>query len=117
MSRLRSDLWCSAFVRRHNDAGTMCVVARKGDPVAGQVWIEFDHIDGTSSLLSPAPSLSTSEGSNHADWVFQTRFDRVSALEVSQRLAKEVDFDPDFWHLVVESRKIDGSLTIVPSAS
>ncbi|NMA99729.1 MAG: DUF1491 family protein, partial [Phyllobacteriaceae bacterium] len=47
MSRLRSDIWCMAFVRRHNDLGNMCVVARRGDPIAGQIFIEVDHLDGT----------------------------------------------------------------------
>ena len=36
MDQLRSDIWCAAFVRRHNDLGQFCVVAQKGDPVAGQ---------------------------------------------------------------------------------
>ena len=39
----RSDLWTAAFVRRHNDLGHMCVVARRGDPIAGQIFIEIDH--------------------------------------------------------------------------
>ena len=46
MSLFRSDLWCAAFVRRHNDLGNMCVVSRKGDPIAGQIFIEIDHLDG-----------------------------------------------------------------------
>ncbi len=42
----RSDLWAAAFVRRHNDIGHICVVSRKGDPIAGQIFIEIDHLNG-----------------------------------------------------------------------
>ena len=51
MSTLRADLWCAVFVRRHNDLGNMCVVSRRGDPIAGQVWIEVDHLDGSVTLF------------------------------------------------------------------
>ena len=44
---LRTDLWTSAFVRRHNDLGHICVVARRGDPLAGQIFLEVDHLNGT----------------------------------------------------------------------
>ena len=43
---LRSDLWAAAFVRRHNDIGEICVVSRRGDAIAGQIFIEIDHLNG-----------------------------------------------------------------------
>ena len=49
---LRSDLWVSAFVRRHNNLGHICVVSRRGDAVAGQIFIEIDHLNGQVSLLT-----------------------------------------------------------------
>ena len=50
---LRTDLWAAAFVRRHNDLGHFCVVERRGDPIAGQLFIELDHLNGTKSLYVP----------------------------------------------------------------
>ncbi|MCB1517687.1 MAG: DUF1491 family protein [Hyphomicrobiaceae bacterium] len=111
MSRLRSDLWCSAYVRRQNNLGHICVVVRRGDPVAGQVWIEFDHLDGTGTLLSPAPGIAANPDS--ADWQFQVLMDVAPLADVAARLARESDFDPDFWHLTVEARSVDPDLTIV----
>lgn len=101
MSRLRADLWCAAFVRRHNDLGHICVISRKGDPVAGQIWLEVDHRDGTYSLFSPAPSLLVND---QADWVFQPRFERVEYQKVRERIELEADYDPDFWVLALEMR-------------
>ena len=107
---IRSDLWCMAFVRRHNDLGQMCVVARKGDPIAGQVFIEVDHLDGTRSLYTPAPVISRGEG---AGLVFQSRFSHVEPDTVRQRIAREVDFDPDLWVIALEIRGDDPGVTMV----
>lgn len=90
-----------AFVRRHNDMGNMCVVARRGDPIAGQVFIEVDHLDGTRSLYTPAPTISRGE---EAGPVFQRRFDHVEPLRTRERIAQEIDFDPDLWVLSIDMR-------------
>lgn len=90
-----------AFVRRHNDLGNMCVVARRGDPIAGQVFIEVDHLDGTRSLYTPAPMISRGDD---AGLMFQQRFTHVEPDLVRQRLAREVDFDPDLWVISIDIR-------------
>lgn len=100
---LRTDLWVSAFVRRHNDIGHMCVVARKGDPIAGQIFLEVDHLDGTVSLLTPAPSALRAEGDE--DELFQRRFDHVEPEKVRERIAQEHRYDPDLWVVSLEMRK------------
>lgn len=109
MATLRSDIWCMAFVRRHNDLGNMCVVARRGDPIAGQVFIEIDHLDGTRSLFTPAPVVSRGEG---AGLVFQRRFDHGTVEQVRQRIAQEVDFDPDLWVLSLDLRGDDPGIDV-----
>lgn len=111
MAALRSDIWCGAFVRRHNDIGNMCVVARRGDPIAGQVFIEVDHLDGTRSLYTPAPMASRSDDAN---LVFQRRFSRVEAGKVAERIAQEVRFDPDLWVLSLDLRGDDPGIDVIP---
>ena len=111
MSALRSDLWCSAFVRRHNDLGQMCVVSRRGDPIAGQVWIEVDHLDGSVSLFTPAPMASRTDDT--AALVFQRRFSHVEPAKVRERIAQEAKFDPDFWVLSLDFRGDDPGIEIV----
>lgn len=107
---LRTDLWAAAFVRRHNDLGHVCVVARKGDPIAGQIFIEIDHLDGTLSLYTPAPAAARRE--NPADRLFQLRFDHAAPELVRQRLAQEDRFDPDFWLLALEMRHGDPGVPV-----
>ena len=55
MTPLRADIWVAAFVRRHNDIGHICVVSRRGEAIAGQVFIRLGHLHGTASLYAPAP--------------------------------------------------------------
>ncbi|WP_240232876.1 DUF1491 family protein [Devosia lacusdianchii] len=110
MGLLRTDIWCSAFVRRHNDLGNMCVVARRGDLIAGQVFVEVDHLDGTISLFTPAPMASRKDD---ADLVFQRRFARAEPAKVRERIAREIDFDPDLWVISLDLRGDDPGIEVV----
>lgn len=102
MSRVRADLWCAAFVRRHNDLGNMCVISRKGDPSAGQIWVEISHLNGTVSLYTPALALDVQN--TPTSRVFEQRYDAVEAHEVRDRIAREIEFDPDLWVVALEMR-------------
>ena len=99
-----------AFVRRHNDIGDMCVVARRGDPIAGQVFIEVDHLDGTRSLYTPAPVVSRGD---EVGPVFQRRFARVEPSKVRERIDQEINFDPDLWVLSIDRRADDLDIDLV----
>lgn len=111
-SPLRTDLWAAAFVRRHNDLGRMCVVSRRGDPVAGQIFLEIDHLNGSMSLFTPAPAAARTD--DGADRVFQKRFAAVPPQRVAERIAQEVDFDPDLWVLSLDLRSGDPGITLIP---
>lgn len=108
---LRTDLWASAFVRRHNDLGRLCVVARRGDPIAGQIFVEVDHLNGTVSLYTPAPAAARPE--DEADRVFLCRFDRVEPEKIRERIERESKFDPDLWVLSLEMRTGDTGLNVI----
>ena len=88
----------------------MCVVVRRGDAIAGQVFIEVDHLDGTRSLFTPAPMASRKDD---ASLVFQRRFTRVEPSKVTERIAREVQFDPDLWVLSLDLRGDDLGIDIV----
>jgi hypothetical protein len=107
---LRSDLWAAAFVRRHNDLGEICVVVRRGDAIAGQVFIEIDHLDGTVSLLTPAPATARAEGDE--DLIFVRRLRRTDPATVRARIERELEFDPDLWVLSLEIRGDDPGVTL-----
>lgn len=108
---LRTDLWAAAFVRRHNDLGHFCVISRRGDPIAGQVFIELDHLNGTTSLYVPAPAAMRPD--DNEDRLFQLRFDHVDPQKVATRIAQEADFDPDLWVIALEMRAGDLGILVV----
>ncbi len=104
MSQLRSDIWCAAFIRLHNDRGNFCVVAKKGHEVAGQIWIELDHLDNSISLFSPAPMLKYDAEKYQFERVFECRLSKATPEEVKSKIAQELDFDPDIWVIALEMR-------------
>ena len=111
MTPFRADIWVAAFVRRHNNLGHLCVVVRRGDPVAGQVFLLLDHLNGTVSLFTPAPAVRRE--ADEADRVFERRFDHVEPQRAQERIAREADFDPDLWVVELEMRGDDLGITLV----
>ena len=107
----RSDLWVAAFVRRHNDIGNICVVARRGDPIAGQIFIEIDHLNGTGSLLTPVPSAVREDGEE--DRIFVRQLTHVDPATIRARIEREADFDPDLWVIAIETRAEDVGARLV----
>ncbi|HEY8382777.1 MAG TPA: DUF1491 family protein [Microvirga sp.] len=103
MSRLRSDFWVSAYLRRCAVEGVDAVLRRRGAAEAGAVFVKLDHLDGTASLYGPAPQSLVGE---RAD---ERRFARMIAqatpLDVEERMTREGRFDPDYWLVEVDSRE------------
>ena len=81
-------------------------------PDSGQIFVEVDHLNGEVSLYAPAPAASRME--DQEERMFQRRFERVDPIKVRERLAREEDFDPDFWVITLEMRSGDLGLLVVP---
>jgi hypothetical protein len=101
--RLRSDIWVQAYRRRCEVAGAIAVQRRKGAAEAGAIFIKIDHLDGSATLIGPAPQ------SAYVGEAFHRRFVIVSqpapADVIEERLAKEIRFDPDIWIVDIEDRQ------------
>jgi hypothetical protein len=98
-------------VRRHNDIGHICVITRRGDPIAGQIFVAVDHLNGTESLYVPAPM--TARGEDTESRLFALRLDQAEPVAVAERIRREADFDPDLWVVSVEMRGGDLGLELV----
>ena len=101
--RVRSEIWVRAYLRRCQSEGVPVVIMRRGDEAAGAIFICIDRLDGTVRLYGPAPAgLSASDTERR--WVncFGTR--AVEQAEASQYLARQHEFDPDLWIIVIEDR-------------
>ncbi len=101
--RLRTDFWVAAYLRRCGVEGVVAVLRRRGAPEAGAVMIKIDRLDGTATLLGPAPQ-SEAGADGERRFVPVHRDETIDAGAAEARLVREVGFDPDLWIVEVEDR-------------
>lgn len=98
-----------AHVRRVFAEGATAIVVRKGDADAGAIFIRTLGANGISALLGPALGLAATEAGERV-WrqlVEEGPFDRAdpdSVRRIDERLARELQFDPDIWIIEIEDR-------------
>ena len=101
MSRLRSDFWVSAYLRRCGVEGVDAVLRKRGAAEAGAVFVKVDQLDGTASLYGPAPQLFLDESGER---LFMPVLQAVTPLDVEERMTRELRFDSDLWLVEVDDR-------------
>jgi hypothetical protein len=101
VSRLRSDFWVSAYLRRCGVEGVDAVLRRRGAAEAGAVFVKVDHLDGTASLYGPAPQLFVDDSGER---LFTPVLQAVTPLDVEERMTRELRFDSDLWLVEVDDR-------------
>ena len=103
LSRLRSDFWVSAYLRRCASEDAVAVLRRRGAAEAGAIFVKVDRLDGSAGLFGPAPQ-SSGDGSDRVFVRFHKE-DWIDPASAEQRLAREISFDPDLWIIEVEDRR------------
>lgn len=112
MSRLRSDFWVAAYLRRCAVEGIDAVLRRRGAAEAGTVFVKVDHLDGTASLFGPAPQALVESGAS--DRLFAPLLTRAAPLDVEERMRREIRFDSDLWLVEVDNREGCHNLDLAP---
>ena len=103
MSRIRSDFWVSAHLRRCALEGIDAVLRRRGSDEAGAIFISIDRLDGTADLLGPAPQMLVPEG--EVDRLFAPVLTGRTPLDIEERMRREISFDPDLWWISIDDRQ------------
>jgi hypothetical protein len=103
--RLRADIFVSAYLRRCAVEDAPAVLRRRGAAEAGAIFVKIDRLDGSAALYGPAPQTETAARGVDRLWTRMHKDEWISSLEVEDRLAKEIRFDPDLWIIEVEDRK------------
>ena len=101
-SRIRSDFWVAAHLRRCAVEGVAAVLRRRGAAEAGAVFVTVDRLDGTADLFGPAPP-SFEEAADARR--FAPVLLAAPSRAVEERFGRELRFDPDLWLVEIE----DGS--------
>lgn len=114
MTRLRSDFWVSAHIRRCRVDGIEAVQRRRGAAEAGAIFVSVDRLDGRVDLYGPAPqSLVSGE---ELDRTFLQVLAAAAPLEVEERMRREIRFDPDLWWIGIDDRDGRSALTLASEA-
>jgi hypothetical protein len=101
-SRLRSDFWVAAHLRRCAVEGVDAVLRRRGAAEAGAIFVKVDRLDGTASLYGPAPQALVEEG--QGERLFAPVLADAPPTDVEDRMRRELKFDPDLWLMEIEDR-------------
>ncbi|MBS0241930.1 MAG: DUF1491 family protein [Proteobacteria bacterium] len=100
--RLKSEIWVKAYLRGAASQGAPGVVARRGDPDAGVIFIKIARLDGTADLYGPQPAgLASDDGERR--WLPIATAEPEEKIE--QRLQSELRLDSDIWIVEIEDRQ------------
>ncbi len=98
MSRLTSEFWVAAYLKRLQLFEIPAFVVAKGDGTAGTVLIKLNTLDGQAQAFQRSFDLMSGERS----WVVLTE---GLEADVDASLAKQRSFDPDLWVIEVEDKQ------------
>jgi hypothetical protein len=101
MARLRTDIWVAAYMRTQEVNGGSATLRRRGAAEAGAVFVVLDRLDGRCALFAAGP---TDEDSGERRFVRAHKAEWTDSPEITARLAREVQRDPDIWIVDVERR-------------
>ncbi|WP_439573079.1 DUF1491 family protein [Phreatobacter sp.] len=107
MSRVTSDLWVSAYLRRIAIEGGFAVLRRRGATEAGAIAVVVSRqADRLAALYLQAPQSAYGE-ERPEDRLFVPAFTEIFVEEerIADKLARETRFDPDLWIVDVEERE------------
>lgn len=109
MSRLKTAIWVSAFLRQKQAGGLYGAVLRKGAEEAGAVFVAVNHLDGTFHLFGPAPGPAYDENGGRR-WLAEAvpPADQKAVDAIIERRRRG---DPDIWVIEIEDRKGTAGLT------
>ncbi len=103
--RLKSSIWISAYIRRCEQSHAPVMVVRRGEDAAGAIYIKVNRLDGTATILAPAPQTALSDHPESRRWMPLRDGSVMPEPDADNILTREISFDPDIWILEIEDRQ------------
>jgi hypothetical protein len=101
--RLKSDIWVAAYLRICAAHGIPGVLARRGDPDAGAIYIRVSRLDGHCDLYGPAfAGLDGTDAERRFSPCLKTT--TVAEADADAYLARQAKYDSDLWIVETEDR-------------
>lgn len=101
--RLKASIWVNAYIRQLGAVPIPAMVARRGDPDAGAIFIKVNTLDGSARVFRPALSMLDEEVGERR-WTDAFQRGGTSESEADAYLARQANFDSDMWVIEVEDR-------------
>ncbi len=112
---LKSEIWVKAHLRRCFSAGLTAVVANRGAPEAGAIYVLVTLAADQTRVFAPAPGPAYNEKGQRT-WSQPLGVSPATAEKVSEYLARQKSFDPDIWIIDIDDRQGTGLLDLVKTA-
>lgn len=110
-ARVSSGVFVAVLRRRVQSFGGFATIVRKGDEDAGAIWVLLRNRGGDLALYGPAVQFSYA-----MDQVEDRKFELVAGLstdqDISDKIRREAEFDPDLWMVELEDVDIHQLLEI-----
>ncbi len=101
-TRLKTEIWVQAFLRRCQGEGKFGAVLHRGHADAGALMVVINHLDGTHSLLGPPPGPAYDDEGNR---LFEKRSNAPLAWsDVNEKIQRARSFDHDLWVIEIEDK-------------
>lgn len=101
--RLKSEIWIAAYLRQCSVAGIFAVIARRGDPSAGAIFIKLLADGARTRLFVPAPQVLSESGERK--WIAARKGAWIEESEADAIIGREAEFDSDLWVVAIEDRE------------
>ena len=98
---VKTEIWVKAHLRRCFAAGLTGVVARRGAPEAGSVFVKVSLPQGLGRILAPAAGPAYDEDGGRR-WAAPLGSEPVQQDDIDRFLARQIAFDPDIWILDID---------------
>ncbi len=108
---LKSEIWVKAHLRRCFSAGLTAVIANKGAPEAGAVYVQVTISSQQVNVFAPAPG-PTYNDDGQRNWSQPLGHEPVSAEKAAEYFARQRSFDSDIWIIDIDDRQGTGLLDI-----
>ncbi len=106
---VKSGIWVKAHMRRCFSEGLTAVVARKGEESAGAIFVKVIMGDGRVKLYGPPPGSAYDEQGMRR-WHVHFDGKDVPEDDADGYLARQANFDPDFWVIDIDDTTGNGLL-------
>ena len=98
-SRLTTEFWVQACIKRCNLAGIAATVAHTGDPTSGTVLVKLNRFADGCTVLSEARKPDGARA-----WFRGTGATPVPESEADDYIARNRRRDPDLWVIEIEGK-------------